>query len=92
MKKYTTLLFDADNTLLDFDANEAFSFRAMLAELGETYTEELFQTVRMGSCGSRSSGRRSRRKRASTGVLPCLCGNMAGKWTDGSGRKCTANI
>lgn len=44
--KYTTLLFDADNTLLDFDANEAFSFRAMLDELGETYTEELFQTYR----------------------------------------------
>lgn len=44
--KYTTLLFDADNTLLDFDTNEAFSFRAMLKELGETYTEELFQTYR----------------------------------------------
>ena len=44
--KYTTLLFDADNTLLDFDANEAYSFRAMLKELGEPYTEELFQTYR----------------------------------------------
>ena len=28
--KYTTLLFDVDNTLLDFDANEEESFRSIL--------------------------------------------------------------
>lgn len=44
--KYTTLLFDVDNTLLDFDANEAESFRNLLRDQGETYTEELYQTYR----------------------------------------------
>jgi len=32
--KYTTLLFDADNTLFDFDAAEAGSLRAVCASLG----------------------------------------------------------
>ena len=41
--KYNTLLFDVDNTLLDFDANEAESFRLMMGELGETYTEEIYR-------------------------------------------------
>ena len=44
--KYTTLLFDVDNTLLDFDANEAESFRSMILELGERYTEECYQTYK----------------------------------------------
>lgn len=43
---YDTLLFDVDNTLLDFDANEEESFRCMLLEKGETWTEEMFQTYR----------------------------------------------
>lgn len=44
--KYNTLLFDVDNTLLDFDANEAESFHNMILELGEVYTEELYQTYK----------------------------------------------
>lgn len=44
--KYDTLLFDVDNTLLDFDANEAESFRAMVEAQGERYTEELFAAYR----------------------------------------------
>lgn len=44
--KYKTLLFDVDNTLLDFDANEAESFHSMIMELGEVYTEELYQTYK----------------------------------------------
>lgn len=44
--KYTTLLFDVDNTLLDFDANEEESFRSMMLELGETYTDEWYQTYK----------------------------------------------
>jgi len=44
--KYKTLLFDVDNTILDFDANEAESFHSMILELGETYTEELYQTYK----------------------------------------------
>lgn len=44
--RYDTLLFDVDNTLLDFDANEAESFRSMVLEKGEVYTEEMFQTYR----------------------------------------------
>lgn len=28
--KYDTLLFDVDNTLLDFDANEKESFKSMI--------------------------------------------------------------
>ena len=49
--KYTTLLFDVDNTLLDFDANEAESFRSMLLELGETYTDEMYQTYKRINSG-----------------------------------------
>lgn len=44
--KYKTLLFDVDNTLLDFDANEAESFHSMILDLGEVYTEELYQTYK----------------------------------------------
>ncbi len=43
-RRYDTLLFDVDNTLLDFDANEAESFRRMMGDLGETYTEEIYKT------------------------------------------------
>lgn len=43
---YRILLFDADNTLLDFDANEEESFRSMIEELGETWTEEIYETYR----------------------------------------------
>lgn len=49
--KYTTLLFDVDNTLLDFDANEAESFRSMLLELGETYRDEMYQTYKRLNSG-----------------------------------------
>lgn len=41
--KYRTLLFDVDNTLLDFDANEQESFRHMLQDLGEKYQDELYE-------------------------------------------------
>ena len=43
MKSYTFLLFDADNTLLDFDANEAVSIRATLEHFGVPPTEEVVQ-------------------------------------------------
>ncbi len=39
---YRDLLFDVDNTLLDFDANEADSFRHMLNDLEENYSDELY--------------------------------------------------
>lgn len=44
--RYNALLFDVDNTLLDFSANEAEAFRNMIQEKGETYSEELFATYR----------------------------------------------
>lgn len=40
--KYKILLFDVDNTLLDFDANEAESFKNTMADKGEEYCEELY--------------------------------------------------
>ena len=43
---YRILLFDADDTLLDFDANEAASFRSMMEEMGELWTEEIYGTYR----------------------------------------------
>lgn len=43
---YRILLFDADDTLLDFDANEAASFRSMMEEIGELWTEEIYGTYR----------------------------------------------
>lgn len=43
-KPYRILLFDVDNTLLDFDANEAESFRLMVRDMGEIWTEELYRT------------------------------------------------
>ena len=45
--KYRTLLFDINNTILDFDANEAESFRNMTIDLEVPYTEELFQRYHM---------------------------------------------
>lgn len=41
---YEILLFDVDNTLLDFTANEAESFRSLLWEKGEPYSEEIYKT------------------------------------------------
>ncbi|MBQ0084222.1 MAG: YjjG family noncanonical pyrimidine nucleotidase [Clostridiales bacterium] len=41
MKKYTTLLFDSDNTLLDFTRSEANGLRDTLAANNITYTEEI---------------------------------------------------
>ena len=39
-KKYSTVLFDADNTLLDFDMAERCALRRVLSELGIDATEE----------------------------------------------------
>lgn len=44
--KYDILLFDVDNTLLDFDANEKESFKSMILEKGEEYSEELYETYK----------------------------------------------
>ena len=44
--KYNTLLFDVDNTLLDFDANEKESFKSMILDKGEKYSEELYETYK----------------------------------------------
>lgn len=44
--KYRILLFDVDNTLLDFDANEEESFRLMMEDMGETWTKEIYQTYK----------------------------------------------
>lgn len=41
MKRYEFLLFDADNTLLDFDANEAVAIRTTLEHFGVEPTEEV---------------------------------------------------
>lgn len=43
---YRILLFDVDNTLLDFDANEEESFRSMMTEMGETWTQEIYTTYK----------------------------------------------
>ena len=41
MKSYDFLLFDADNTLLDFDANESVSIRITLKKFGIEPTDEM---------------------------------------------------
>lgn len=41
--KYEILLFDVDNTLLDFDANEAESFKNMIRDKGHEYSEEMYE-------------------------------------------------
>ena len=40
--RYKTLLFDLDDTLLDFGANEIDSLRKLFEQHGYTFTEELF--------------------------------------------------
>ncbi len=40
-KKYSTLLFDADNTLLDFDSAEEKALSRVLAEIGIDATKEI---------------------------------------------------
>ena len=44
MKKYTTLLFDADETLLDFPASERAALKGVLEHFSVPYTEELRAT------------------------------------------------
>ena len=44
--KYEILLFDVDNTLLDFDANEAESFRNLIRDKGHEYSEEMYNTYK----------------------------------------------
>ena len=48
---YRILLFDVDNTLLDFDANEEESFRSMMAEMRENWTEEIYDTYKKINSG-----------------------------------------
>ena len=43
---YRILLFDVDDTLLDFDANETESFRSMMEEMGELWTQEIYATYK----------------------------------------------
>ena len=43
-KKYTTLLFDADNTLLDFDKAENVALKKVMADYGLSVTEENCKT------------------------------------------------
>ena len=43
LMKYEILLFDVDNTLLDFDANEAESFKNMIRDKGHEYSEEMYE-------------------------------------------------
>lgn len=42
--KYNILLFDLDNTLLDFDANEKESLEKLFKEKGFTLTEDIFKS------------------------------------------------
>ena len=44
MSKYTTLLFDADETLLDFPASEKAALKGVLEHFGFQYSEELRTT------------------------------------------------
>lgn len=44
--KYRILLFDVDNTLLDFDANEEEAFKAVMKEMDQVWSEELFETYK----------------------------------------------
>ena len=40
------MLFDVDNTLLDFDANEEEAFKAVMKEMDQAWSEELFETYK----------------------------------------------
>lgn len=40
--KYRYLLFDADNTLFDFDASEKAAFREMIGSIGVPYSDALY--------------------------------------------------
>lgn len=44
MNKYRFIIFDADHTLIDFDADERRAFRAAFAAAGAGYTEEQVET------------------------------------------------
>lgn len=44
MKKYSTILFDADETLLDFPAAEKASLKKVCEKFGITYSEEIRAT------------------------------------------------
>ena len=44
--KYEILLFDIDNTLLDFDCNEFESFKNTMLDKGIEYTLELYNNYK----------------------------------------------
>lgn len=44
--RYRILLFDVDNTLLDFDANEEESFKSMMNEMGEVWSAGIYETYK----------------------------------------------
>ena len=51
MKKYTTILFDADDTLLDFDKDETNALLKIMAEYGISPTEEnikIYKEINVG--------------------------------------------
>ena len=39
--KYKYLLFDADNTLLDFNASEKFALKKTLEDMGHQFSDEV---------------------------------------------------
>jgi YjjG family noncanonical pyrimidine nucleotidase len=47
MKKYDYLLFDADNTLFDFHASEAFALEQVLTDLGIAFIQGHMDTYRV---------------------------------------------
>lgn len=49
MKKYKYLIFDADHTLIDFEADEREAFKKIFAECGWTATGEMLTECRMWS-------------------------------------------
>ena len=46
MKKYTTILFDADDTLLDFDKDETQALINVMTQYSVTITEENIKTYK----------------------------------------------
>ncbi len=48
---YNTILIDLDNTILDFDAAEKYSFKKVITTAGLNYTDELLQQYkRINNC------------------------------------------
>ena len=79
--KYEILLFDIDNTLLDFDCNEFESFKNTMLDKGIEYTLELYNNYKERSVSDEKIFKFAFIGCYAVGLLVAYCSDCFGKST-----------